>query len=423
MAVIKTERESWLKRIVGAFICMVLGLILFLAAFPLLFWNEGRAVETAAAQAEAEEVCVSVPSNESVDPQNEGRLIHLSGTTATDDVLTDDVFGIKMNGIRLVREVRFYQWQEHKEKHTEKNLGGSTTTTTTYTYRKAWVHHPIPSDDFQEEGHRNCVAMPGIDEEKHVAEHVRYGAFRLSPQQIKRIGGDSRELRLEDMQMATELHEIFNDLTKGEEAEHHDNMKGYVLEAYAIPEHLRSRAERRGNELYIHRIPGNYPEAMEADPEIGDMRVTWKFVGPQVPVSVIAVQYRDTFTPYHAKSSRRAIDIVRDGEWSAESMFADARRNNEMLTWILRLAGATVMFIGLLLLLRPLEVLADVLPFLGNIIGALNALAAFMVAVILSLVTIAVAWVFYRPVLACCLLALAAAVTVWYMRYRKARQA
>ena len=49
-------------------------------------------------------------------------------------------------------------------------------------------------------------------------------------------------------------------------------------------------------------------------------------------------------------------------------MFAAARSSSSMLTWILRVVGFFMMFIGLSMVLRPLSVLADVLPFLGSLI-------------------------------------------------------
>jgi hypothetical protein len=40
------SRESWFGRIGGAIKGVLVGLTLFLVAFPILFWNEGRAVRT-----------------------------------------------------------------------------------------------------------------------------------------------------------------------------------------------------------------------------------------------------------------------------------------------------------------------------------------------------------------------------------------
>src|SRR5436190_1615354 len=42
-----TSSESWFGRIMSSIKSVLVGLVLFLAAFPLLFWNEGNAVRTA----------------------------------------------------------------------------------------------------------------------------------------------------------------------------------------------------------------------------------------------------------------------------------------------------------------------------------------------------------------------------------------
>jgi hypothetical protein len=72
---------------------VLIGFVLFVAAFPLLFWNEGRAVQTARSLEEGAGVVVSV-SADLVDPANAGRLIHVNGTAKTEDVLRDDEFGV-----------------------------------------------------------------------------------------------------------------------------------------------------------------------------------------------------------------------------------------------------------------------------------------------------------------------------------------
>jgi hypothetical protein len=64
------------------------------------------------------------------------------------------------------------------------------------------------------------------------------------------------------------------------------------------------------------------------------------------------------------------------------------------------------MFIGLSLVLKPLSVLADVLPILGDIVGIGTGVIAFLVALVLSAATVAVAWILYRPLLAIGLLAI-----------------
>ncbi|MCI5157840.1 MAG: hypothetical protein D3906_05255, partial [Candidatus Electrothrix sp. AUS1_2] len=70
--------ESWFGRIGGAIKGIIFGFILFLIAFPLLFWNEGRAVKTYKSLKEVSGAVISVLADQ-VDPNNEGKLVHLSG--------------------------------------------------------------------------------------------------------------------------------------------------------------------------------------------------------------------------------------------------------------------------------------------------------------------------------------------------------
>ena len=99
-------------------------------------------------------------------------------------------------------------------------------------------------------------------------------------------------------------------------------------------------------------------------------------------------------------------------------MFAAARRNNALMTWLLRLVGFLMMYFGLSMVFRPLSVLGDVLPILGDIIGLGTGFVAGTIALVCSLVTIAIAWLFYRPVLAVILIAVAG-FFVWKLIMRR----
>lgn len=67
---------------------------------------------------------------------------------------------------------------------------------------------------------------------------------------------------------------------------------------------------------------------------------------------------------------------------------------------------------GLNLVFKPLSVVADVLPIAGTIVGAGTGLISFLVASLGSLVTIAIAWVVYRPLLGIVLIVIAVGVAV-----------
>jgi hypothetical protein len=74
-----------------------------------------------------------------------------------------------------------------------------------------------------------------------------------------------------------------------------------------------------------------------------------------------------------------------------------------------------------MMVLRPISVVGAVVPILGQVLGAGLGLVCLLVTVILSLVTIGAAWIFYRPLLGIGLLAVAAGALFLLRRYgRKA---
>jgi hypothetical protein len=78
-------------------------------------------------------------------------------------------------------------------------------------------------------------------------------------------------------------------------------------------------------------------------------------------------------------------------------MFAHAQAANRTLTWILRAVGFGAMFFAGMLVLGPISAMARILPFLGSLVEIGFAIVAFLLSAIVSLLVIATAWMFYRP--------------------------
>jgi len=364
----EVTHASWLGRIGGALKGILVGLVLFLVAFPLLFWNEGRAVRRHQTLEEGGGAVVSVPADR-VDAGNEGKLVHLTGTAVTDATLSDAAFGVSARGVRLKRTVEMYQWQERAKSTTSKQVGGGTETTTTYTYTKTWSATLLSSADFKKpQGHRNPEAMP-YDSVEYTAEHVRLGAFTLSPSLVRKI----------------------------------DNFTSLPVPGDApLPEALRGKGTVHDGGFYLGGDP--------TSPQVGDVRVRFAVVRPG-EVSLIARQARDTFEPY-ATQAGGTIELLQPGVHTAEAMIRHEQESNVILTWVLRLAGFLLMLFGLALVFRPLSVVADVLPILGSLVGVGTGLIAFLVAFSLSLATVAIAWIAYRPLLGAALLVAAAGLAL-----------
>jgi hypothetical protein len=80
------------------------------------------------------------------------------------------------------------------------------------------------------------------------------------------------------------------------------------------------------------------------------------------------------------------------------------KQTNMLLTFGLRFAGFLAMYIGLQLLVNPIIAIARFVPFLSEIVEFISSFILGAIAVILSLLTIAIAWFMYRPLLTISLL-------------------
>jgi Na+-transporting methylmalonyl-CoA/oxaloacetate decarboxylase gamma subunit len=368
----EVTRQSWGSRLKGSLRGIVVGLILIAVAVWLLFTNEGRAVRRAKSLTEGGGAVVSVPADR-VDPAHEGKLVHVSGTAATDEILQDPTFGVAVNALHLERQVEMYQWRENRESKTEKKLGGGTETRTTYSYQKVWSDRPIDSSGFKRpDGHANPGSFR-YGPRKVSASRVSLGAFRLPSSVVERLGN-------------------FQPLE--------------ISSRDALPAELRYGSRLQEGGVYVGLDPSH--------PEVGDLRIRFAYVPPG-PVSVVAQQVGDSFSPY-ATSAGGTIELVRSGVASAEAMFAAAQRSNRILTWLLRGGGFLLMFFGIGMVLRPLSVLADVVPFVGNLVEAGTGFLAFLLAAFGALLVVSIAWLFYRPLLGLSVLALAILVVVWIVR-------
>lgn len=142
----ETEYTSWGDRLKGSCAGICIGLILFFGSFPLIFWNEERAVERYDALQEGESQTVSV-SGMSLDASNEGKLLHLTVPIVNaGDNIVDPIFGIETNGLMLRRKADMYQWRENVRTETKTTAGGKKKTTRTYSYSKEWSSYLISSN-------------------------------------------------------------------------------------------------------------------------------------------------------------------------------------------------------------------------------------------------------------------------------------
>ncbi len=362
--------RSWFSRLGQSIGGVLFGLLLLLGGGILLFTNEGRSVATAKALEEGLGLVKSIDAGRIL-PENEGSLVHLTGLADTQSTVTDAALGVSARALRLRRTVEMYQWRENTESRTHKTVGGGETTETTYTYTKTWSDTHIDSSHFKKpDGHANPASMP-YDTREFTASKVTLGAFVLPARLV-------------------------------------DDLTAYEPLVVEVPPTLRGKATASGSGFFVGTNP--------AEPQIGDLTIRWDQVQPQ-EVSVYAAQAGNTLAPFKTKNGR-SLERIQTGVHSAPAMFEQAVSENVTLTWVLRALGFLLLFIGFALAFRPISVLLDVLPFLGNLAEVGLGLAAFVLALALGLIIVGVAWFFYRPLLALVLIALALAAFYGLARRR-----
>lgn len=391
MAYTETTTTSYGQRLAGSAKGMIGGLLVFIIGTCLLWWNEGRTVRTAKAIGDAASHVESVADVSRVDASLNGKLIHASAFADTKDTLTDDLFGVREQAIKLDRKVEYYQWVEHSQRKKRDKVGGGEETITTYTYEQEWVKKPVNSSNFKESRYRNANrVLSQVEERNEMAQHVTFGAYTLPESFVASISGSEPvEVRMTEEQRFTWDERL------------------HMLRPKVNTE--TSLVHTSANTVYLGLSPNS--------PQVGDVRVTFTKV-PPADISLIAQVDGSTFKAYKAKNGQ-SFSRVQMGTVSADEMIEQARSENNMLTWVLRLVGVLLIVIGLKGMFGLLPMLFKVLPFLGSIVDAGVGLVSWILGLAWSLIIIAIAWLVFRPIIGISLLVLAIAGIVFLKRRGK----
>ncbi len=374
----KTQ-TSWFGNIGNSIWAALLGFLLFAGAFPLELWNESRAINQERALQEGEKSVISIESI-AVKPENEGKLVHIAGKATTKKQLRDQEFGIKVNAIKLNRTVAMYQWAEDTHSESKEKVGGGTETITTYSYDPKWSNKLVDSNSFRHPlGHANPRSFE-FSALSQVAESVTLGAFTLTRGIIDRL----------------------------------------PLKPFRVPVNttVATVPAARNNKITVedgHFYFGSHP----GNPAIGDERIAFEYV-PPTDCSVVAKQEQNRLVEYTASNGNK-IELAQEGAVSAQDMFKKAEADNNFITWVLRVAGLGFMFSGMLLMASPMRAIANVIPLFGDLAGFSIAIFAFLLSLALSLVTISIGWIAFRPLLAFSLLGGAVVLVVLSLRMRRAQ--
>ena len=267
-----------------------------------------------------------------------------------------------------------------------------------------------------------------IEDQSYMAENVTFGAYKLPKDLIRSISGTApMNLSFSQEQLSDwnrDVKKVFESMaapTVNNTAAVTDETPAAAkgdsakVEAVATAETEQIAKQKfdyvhvNGNVLYFGKNPNN--------PQIGDMSVTFTKVMPG-EASVIAVVNGDKLQSYVAKNGK-TLSVLTSGAVSMENMFENQHKSNSFMTWILRFIGLFLVVTGFKGIFGILVDLLKVLPFMADIVGLGVGLICKVLGLAWSLLIIAMAWLFYRPVIAGVLLAAIVALIVFLVKKGK----
>lgn len=402
MAYQETTVTGYGTRLKGSLKGIITGIIMFIIGTGILWWNEGRTVRTSNANKDAYKETTIVSNIATIDNTLNGKMIHTSGFATTKDSLIDHQFNIGANAIKLIRTVEYYQWVQNAESKKKDKFGGSEETVTTYTYEKKWVSSPQNSAEFKDPEYKNKnFTVSNIESETFLAGNVTFGAYTLPTFLSRQISGE----QVFNVNLSKEKIQLLNSSVKS------------VLQGKTSL--LETPYQSNGE--YVH-VNANeiYLGANAATPAIGDVRITFHKVMP-ANVTIWAKVVNNTFEEYHSDNGY-SVSALAMGTQSLDQTFQGEQEANKTIAWLFRLLGVLLVILGLKGIFNILVILLKVIPFLSNILNLGVNVVCILVGLIWSLLIIAIAWIFYRPLLAIALLLAAGGLIYFLIKRSKAKK-
>ncbi|MCU0640503.1 MAG: TMEM43 family protein [Candidatus Margulisbacteria bacterium] len=328
-------KKNWGQNILDSLVGLLVGVIIFIAAFFVLWNNEGAVDFSQAAR-------TSVPvAAGALNSEANGKLVSLSGKMSTADLVGDPQFLKPGSYLQLSRQVEMYAWQEKSRSQTRDKLGGGSETTITYTYVKDWTVNPKDSSRFNQPDQHVNPPLP-IDSMSFTAVSGKIGVYTIDPQNMELPKPVSLKL---------------------------------------TPEMLLPGESLTGNMLYSGR-------GTPAAPQVGDLRITYAAVPNGLKVTAFGKLEEDALVPYLHQGKKKLYRAVKGTRAEALLLLAEERTT---AVWTVRIIGFLLLWGGLFLILNPLNAMLKVLPWLGVAGRWMIGLITLPVALALAVVTVIVA--------------------------------
>ena len=355
----------------------LVGLLLAVLSFPVLWWNEGRIN-----LADVAKKAVSLTADGS--GGGECELVSVTGAVSTTEQLGDPTYLKPGNYLLLERNAEMWSWKETSHSREEKQLGGSSKTVTTYDYDETWSPHPQDSSGFRHaDGHENPPMR--IESQTFHASSAKLGAFTFDP-------GDA------ELPSAQKLQPSPGDYLVG-------NVQ---------------RGGTRNSEVGPI-VAGEYlfdGSGSLAHPRVGDERISFLAVKPLSNATLFGKRSGSTITAAMVGDGDRFFRVLNG---TRDEAIQTLQTEHNMTTWLLRLAGFLMMWLGAAAVFGPINTFLDIVPIVGGAGRFLVTLVLFPITLGISVVVIVVSAIAHSLILSALVaLGMIAGAIVYFKKRRPA---
>lgn len=346
----------------------LIGFLMILGGCVTLIWNEGRAVKTAVSLTEGQRDITVPETLDVVFDENNGKLVLISGKLRIEDSLLDTDYGVAINCVKLRRVVQMYQWYETEDQNNNMNIETADHDShieKTYSYAKDWFEYSIDSDHFHNPlGHHN----------PHHDQWPVNSTIQVNPR-VK----------------------IGNYLLGNDVKDKYEDFKAFTSDVKPKLDGIKIYAGLYYHSLNLWR------------PEVGDYRLQFTYAGRDgEEFTVVGKQSGREIRPFRTTSGEDLL-ILHPGIRTAQDVFRTEHFNNKTATWMYRLGGWLIMFLGFSCVSNLVDLLITEHFILRQIFAPGIAPIQMSASITLTLSMIGVCWVWYRPLIGMSLVAVATA--------------
>jgi hypothetical protein len=438
--------SSWFEEMADSFANVLMGIAFIFVMIPAIWFNERRTIKQRQIIVSGKRICLE-PLSTPINRDSDGELVCIRGVSNNPNPMQDDQFQVVvLNSARLKRVVEVYQMRERTSSNRTRNMiGGGSTTTTTHTYEPVWSEDVIESRNFSSPLHRNDNDKVNfITKSKNQnADVVKLGDFFLNQSQIERM------VKYESVPIN---QSVVTNLSI--------NMRNLIS---TLP--------------WVEKTPlieGPYIMLKQSQhvsgQQIGDIRISFEVVKCG-PLTVVCEQAGQGFVPYEIarkgfkRSSKnemqarlidgdertstcdcfdtfienacvccfccckcmsgllqedKTIDWVFESGYNKDTAFEAKLYENKTTTLLIRIGGWLGLIVGFALVLSPVVTFFSIVAIFGSAVSV----AAWAISIVFGssvyIITLSLAWIAHRPLVAIPLLLIASTVTGLLLYYQNA---